>query len=508
MYNGVYQSNGDELVRARLSRLAQELRSLDLPTREEVQAAVWSRLNAVLALGNKVTPLAPVGREGPALAGDVYGNLQILNQDALGIVNQLLALEDEAARLFNLFAASQNNLRQQVREMAFLTTKRRWLETFISDAHLEAIPESAACDFGVGMATLPFVDEREVVPARIETGVLSEGSGAGLEALADGRPETSFVWNGVQLELVFSFEPAAIVNRVRIELDNYQGLSLEALSSTPDGVIQDDIREELNPSSYSLDGSSGKFSGDFTVDFDPRHVKKLRLVLADKAGEARIALRGISFWGRRYASFGMLQSKPIEFPELGLVTFAGEQRVADGLTSITHQVSFDGVQYSHILPGQQIDLGGKKCWYRAAFERIDANFKEDRGAPLEDPGLRPAPDSLCRINNIATVELGGNIVERAINLDLLAKPAPSNDLRVLKLWEKPLPGSLTLYQGVVLLGPEQYQLRGDVLEFSGDEERAGLALRYQIPANAKDGLVARQQYYTPRLYQVSLERVL
>jgi hypothetical protein len=45
----------------------------------------------VLSLGNNITPLFPVAREGPAIAGDLNNNFRILNQDAQAIIKQLTA---------------------------------------------------------------------------------------------------------------------------------------------------------------------------------------------------------------------------------------------------------------------------------------------------------------------------------------------------------------------------------------------------------------------------------
>jgi hypothetical protein len=102
--------------------LKEKLRSLDIPTRPELQAEVASQLNRILSLGTSVTPLIPIPAEAPAIAGHMSANLQILNSDATGIVQHLMGLEQEAARLFNLSASSQNALRQQVREQVYLTT--------------------------------------------------------------------------------------------------------------------------------------------------------------------------------------------------------------------------------------------------------------------------------------------------------------------------------------------------------------------------------------------------
>jgi hypothetical protein len=82
--------------------------------------------------------------------------------------------------------------------------------------------------------------------------------GAGTtDLLLDGLTETSMTWTGSKLELVFTFDTIQVLNRFRIDLAGYQGLVIEEFSSSPDGVIREDLLADLQPSSQSLDGSSG-----------------------------------------------------------------------------------------------------------------------------------------------------------------------------------------------------------------------------------------------------------
>jgi hypothetical protein len=122
------------------------------------------------------------------------------------------------------------------------------------------------------VVSLPLVSETFVKPDSIDFGVSCVGAlGDGTtDLLLDGLTETSMTWNGSKLELVFNFNTIQILNRFRIDLAGYQGLVIEEFSSSPDGVIREDLLADLQPSSQSLDGSSGKFSGDWIADFDPR----------------------------------------------------------------------------------------------------------------------------------------------------------------------------------------------------------------------------------------------
>jgi hypothetical protein len=345
-----------ELLNARLAQAEASLRSTPVVTREDLLATVYSALNAVLSLGNNTTPLLPVAREGPAIAGDLNGNFQILNQDAQAIIRQLIGTENDAATLFNLFASTQNNLRQTIREAVYTSGSRRYVEEFISNTKLGAC--SATVDFNAGVAALPLVSETFLQPASIDFGVACVGDPTKLvgttDLLLDGKTETSMTWIGSKLELVFNFSKIQVLNRFRIELAGYQGLVVEEFSSSPDGVIREDLLADLQPSSESLDGSSGKFSGDWIADFDPRYCSQVRLIVSDRVGVS-ISLRNIQFSQRTVSPSGQVQSLQITQP-LGTVVFRAAQHTADQLTAIAHQVSTDNVHYQSVMPDQVLAL--------------------------------------------------------------------------------------------------------------------------------------------------------
>jgi hypothetical protein len=198
MYDDSITTTGaQELLNARLAQAEASLRGTPVTTREDLLATVYSRLNSVLCLGNNVTPLLPVAREGPAIAGDLNGNFQILNQDAQAIIKQLLGTENDAATLFNLFASTQNNLRQTVRQMIYTSGPRRYVEEFISNTNLDA--GTAVVDFNAGVVMLPLVSEVMVAPDSIDFGVSCVGDPKKLvgttDLLLDGLTETSMTWN-------------------------------------------------------------------------------------------------------------------------------------------------------------------------------------------------------------------------------------------------------------------------------------------------------------------------
>jgi len=505
--NNLNLSSGDQLLQSRLNNLLQTARSLSMPTQVELQSQIYSLLNAIIAQGNQVSRLVPLHGETPAVADDIYQNLSLLSQDALGISQQLLALEQDAAQLFNLAATTQNSLRQQVRKQVYTSTRQKYQENFIDNEVLDAAHTSASIDFGVGAAFLPLLTDQPAVPSTVVLGVNCDtGTLTGnLSDLLDGDLTTYVTWNGSLLELFFTFATPTILNRITIELNSYQGIYLNKLVSSPDGVLIEDLRAELQAEDLSLDGSSNKFSGDVTLDFDPRHVSQLRLVLEDQTGANQISLRNIYFSARTYDTTASVQTDPITFDSLGMVNFDAVSHQADQLTSITHQISYDGLSFQGLVPGQEIDLGATTCWYRAMLQRLDANFAQ-AASPINDPGADPATTGWFQINNIATLDMGNNILQRSIKINIQPQNPPSNDTRSLVLQETPLPNTLTVYQSNALLGPDVYQFNGNTLTFSSSEGMPNVLICYQTSALANAGLVARKGYYTPRLYQVSFRR--
>jgi hypothetical protein len=496
MYNDSITTTGtQELLNARLAQAEASLRGTPVVTREDLLATVYSRLNAVLSLGNNVTPLLPVAREGPAIAGDLTGNFQLLGQDTQAIIRQLIGTENDAATLFNLFASTQNNLRQTIREAVYTSGFRRYVEEFISGSKLGAC--SASIDYNAGSASLPLVSELFVQPDTIDFGVACVGDPTKLvgttDLLLDGKTETSMTWNGGRLELVFTFATVKILNRLRIELASYQGLVVEEFSSSPDGVIREDLLADLQPSSLSLDGSSGKFSGDWIADFDPRHCSQVRLIISDRVG-ASIALRNIQFSQRRVGASGQVQSNQITQP-LGNVVFRAAQHTADKLTSITHQVSTDNIHYQSVAPDQPLTLA-VPYWYRGILTRLDSNF-EQAAAPVDMPGDDPGLNPNFTLSNTATTDLGGGIIERTLNFDSITGPV--------QLEETPLDGTLVMFDGTVPMAQSLYSVVSNLISFDGPV--TGIMIRYQTSAFARAGLPARKNFYSPLLFEVRFEQL-
>lgn len=506
MYSALYNPNWSELFKARLRKIERELRGLSFATREEYQAAVYSRLNQMFALGSTMSPLSPVLRQGPAVVGDVQANLRLLNEDAAAVAAQLLVTEDTAGRLLNLFAATQNALRQQIRETVYQSTNRLYVESFVSDQTL--VHPQKMVDFNAGLATLPLVMEREVAPISVRSGPLTDGTVGDLEALLDTRPETVMVCDGETVELIFEFDQPQILNRLRIEMDDYQGLTLAELTSSPDGSLREDILSEVRTDFYRLDGSSGKFTGDYILDFDPKHIQQVRIVLKDRVGQKRIALRGVTFYQRQYQNKGIIQSTPISGVS-GNMYFSSIQKAADRLTSITHMVSNDGVHYRVVQPGTSVILP-PNFYYRALLERIDENFQKE-SVPLELSGNDPtALESATKVKNISTVDLGAGVIERTVEFE--------NVVGGVVLRETPLPKTLVVTIGMITVMPEdgpvainQGEGIDNIVTFVNNTltflyEVTGVVVRYQTSALGAAGLMARQNFYSPYLFEVRFER--
>ena len=271
--------------------------------------------------------------------------MTILNQDAQGIVQQLLNTENDGAALYNLFASTQNSTRQMIREKLYQPSQRLYSEEFINSKRLDP-STTAKIDYNAGLATPPVSKSAAVTPGSANIGVASIGSSTtDISLLLDGLPQTAFVWTGNQVELVFTFNTPQIINRVTISLPCHQGISLVEFTSTPDGVLKEDLAADLPEENLSIDGSAGKYSGDWIADFDPRSVQQLRIVLADFVGNPSMTIRDVSFFQRKFSNSGMAQSLEITAPQ-GTVLFTADQHYAEDLTSISHQMSTDGVHYT------------------------------------------------------------------------------------------------------------------------------------------------------------------
>ena len=126
---------------------------------------MYSAVNAVINLGSGMQPLNAITAETPAVVGDLCDNLTLLNEDASDTVNVLVATEKMAGQLFNLAAATQNDIRQQIGEQVYACNSRRYCEPFLNQQNLSQ--SSATLDFDIGSAYLPVSAETQIVPTSI-----------------------------------------------------------------------------------------------------------------------------------------------------------------------------------------------------------------------------------------------------------------------------------------------------------------------------------------------------
>lgn len=493
MFTSFYPDPQNAFMQDRLARLADDVRNLDLSTREEYQAEVYSRVNAVLALGNGMTPLFPITAQGPALVGDVEANFERLNRDSADIASQILLVEDIASQLFNLAATSQNALRQQIRENILHSTNRSFLESFINTSQLATV--NANVDANAGVATLPLTSEISVLnKATINIGVNSVGTlETSTDNLIDGKVDTALVWNGSLLELIVTFPTPQILNRLRLYMDDYEGLEISSLTCSSDGSSTTDILADLGLRSIYMNGTQSKYSGDFILDFTPRYVLSMRILIADRVGQSRIAFREIDFLSRKFASSGSIATNPILYPS-GNVQFTTVQTAPTPYTSITHQISYNGVTYVSINPKDLITLNQVPFWYRAVLERSVGAFS-DPASPVASISSDPLQNAAYALGTSQSTPLGANLIERQLLFTSVNGPVP--------LREVPLTGTLQVQSGSILLTPADYSFADGILSFV--IPWTNLTVTYQTSALASAALSTLVDYYTPLLYQVQFQ---
>lgn len=492
MYDSTMMAGEQELLSARLAQAINDLRQKRFPTKQETLAEIYSAINGVLTLGNRMSPLARIPAFGPATTGNLTKNFSVLNQDCAAIIEQLLGTENDASGLYNSFAAAQNVLRQAIRERLVASSSRTYREAFINDSQIDMAGATASFDYNAGLATTPLLGETFLKPDTIATHPLTAGSaaaGSSITNLLDSNPTTSFLWNGQVLDLVLGFAQPVIVNTVKLELIGYQGLVIDRFMATADGIQTDDLLAELPEGARSLDGDSSKFSGDWYALFAPRHVTQLRITIRDIVGTNQVQLRNLSVSQRKYGASGQLTSRQIATPT-GLVQFSAKTRTGNNLTSVTHQISTDGQSYQGIQTGDVLNVPNA-FWYRAVLNRLDSNFSKTT-TPLQAPG-----NDNFSLSSFTTTDLGGGIVSR--------KAVFSTVSGAVDLGEVPLGRSVAVYVGTSLLSPPAYTLSGPVLTFS--QAYSNLTVNYQASSYGLAGLVARQSFYAPYLDDVSFEGV-
>lgn len=490
--NPVFTDPNNALLKDRLARISENLRNLVLSTADEYQAMVYSAVNSVLSLGIAMTPLIPVTAAGPAVIGDVVNNYTILNNDAEDIASELLRIENSTADFFNLAATSQNQLRQQIREFIFSSNQQRYSEEFLNSNNLTSV--TASLDFNAGLAANSLIDETDLSPT-FSAGQNSVGTvdpNNPITNMADGRVDTAFVWNGATLELILTFPSAQIMNRVTVNMDTYDGLEIDTFTTSPDGTLVEDVLSDMGVDRIELDGTSNKFSGDVILDFPPRHALTARIVIIDRSGNGIITFREFGCSARRYTSTGQLTSLAITAPT-GTVLFESNQNVFAPYVSITHQISYDGTQFSAITPGT-IVLMQSPFYYRAVLERSTARFNAPPTALAQTP-LDPVASPNYTLSTTTTTPLGNGIIERILVINSITGPVVIRDT--------PMPNTLSIQEGSVILSQVDgdYSFSSNTITFPTSV--TGVTISYQTSSLGASALKDREEYYTSLLYGIT-----
>jgi hypothetical protein len=496
MFNPVFTDESNAILKGRLASISEQLRNLTLSTAEDYQAEVYSAVNAVISLGEQMTPLAPVGAEGPAVVGDVSVNYTQLNNDAQDIANELLRIEDASASLFNLAATSQNQLRQLIREQLFKSNQQRYSEDFLNQNNLSGV--TASLDFNAGVAGNALLDETDI-QADFSAGPSSVGaldSTGSFDNLTDNKPDTAMIWNGSTLELVLTFATPEIINRVSLNLDEYTEIEIDSFTTSPDGTLVEDVLIDLGVDRILLDGTANKFSGDVIIDFPPRHIKTARIIIKDRVGVGRIAFREFGVSRRRYSSTGQLTSAAIAAPT-GRVLFTTDELTTTPYTGITHQISYDGTQFTVISPGDVITLQSSPFYYRALLERSTSKFDVTQGPLIQSP-LDPLASANYTVTSVTTLPLGNGVIERTVALDAVTGSVVLRDI--------PMPGTLEIQEGAVILSVANgdYSFANNTVSFPADV--TGIVITYQTTSLGSSAIKDREEYYTALLYEVRFDK--
>lgn len=504
MFNPIFSTvTTSQIIINRLARLQAVLRNFVAYTTVDYQAKVYSTVNRVLNLGNKMIPVFNFGKETPAIVGDVTIPLNNLSNDGQDIAAEIAAIETQIAQFYNLAAGVQNTLRQTVREQIYRSISTLYIEDFVNSNQLQT-GYTTSIDFNAGVATCPLISDSIVTPSAIIVGPSSISSTATanvnydpIKLLNHSSQITNVVtWIGSKVELQISFAVPTPINRLILYQDNYEGLVISSLSSSPDGIFFDKIDAELFSTDMILDAQSSKFSGDVIIDFNPRTVSVIKLVIADLTGQGFISLRGLDIHRRLYNSAGQFTSKPITTPT-GTVIFNTLQRIATQLTTITHQLSYDGVHFFVIQPGEQISLVSSPFWYRAQLDRIVDSFNS-AASPLTPDTGDPSISVNYVVSTINTTNLNGGVLQRNISFTTVSGAITFN--------ESPIPGTLAVYYGSVLQTPTAYSFSNNVLTL-GSLPQSNVTVRYQSSTFGTAGLISLQNYFSPYLFESTFGRV-
>jgi hypothetical protein len=413
-------------------------------------------------------PLKPVA-SGPAVLGDVTGGLQILSQDASDLVDVLGVLSSNTFQLANLAATSEQSLVQQMRESLFSSTPTRFIEAFVSSD--QVAQASAEIDYAAGVAALTLQSETTLTPT-VTLGTNCVGAidaASSLANLTDGQSNTVMLFDGSTLELLLSFPGPQAINRLRLQLDSYQGWEITELSSSSDLISSNDILASMETDSIALDATSGKYSGIAVIDFPAVMAKQLKLTIEDRSQSGQIGLRELGAFCRRYSDSATLQSNMMTAPA-GPANFTIDACAQPGT----------------------VTLPSSWC-YRAVLSRNSNSFKS---SSTSGPFGGLGPDPNYQLGPVTSLPLGSGVTQRTIQFSRISGPVT--------LQETPVAGTVSVQSGATLLRlGSDYAFNNNVLSFATSV--TGITMTYQVaPGSDLSQLV---NYYSPFLYQVRFDKI-
>jgi hypothetical protein len=483
-----FNSVEDCFITNRLGRIQPQITALQLSTLEDYIAQLTSLVNKVVSEDYQMQPLVSISAQTPAVVGDVVTNLLNINNDCGDIADEVERLENNASVLYNMSAAIQNSLRQQIREGIYSSSSNTFIEAFINQNQIDS--STGTIDFVAGRAMSSLINETTLAPS-LSIGLASVGSTSDdISTLLSGDATSLFTWNGPVIEIVITFPSATVVNRLILTPDDYKGYAVTTLTTSPDGSLFTDVLEDLGVSSISTGPEAGKYSGATVIDFSPRSVSTMRLIITNSIDGTTIPLRLLSLTQRSYQPSATITSNP-QTASSGQVLFQTDEVDFPPFTSVTHQISSDGMLFTTIQPG--LLTLPNPWWYRAIFSRSSAAFTNN-STPLYPTTADPTYNGEFTLINSTSTVISTNTVERFLVL--------TNVTGVIPLRETPLPGTLSLQVGNLYLTNTQYSIDSNN-NISFPSTMANVTISYQTSAQGAINLLALQNYYSSFLNTIS-----
>lgn len=492
MYNPTFTNPNNALLQGRLNRAINTLRALSYPTREQYQATVYNIVNKIINIGYAMTPLKLINAYTPAKIGDYEKPVTTLNNDASDIINEVNRVENLVSTYYNLAAAAENTLRQQIRSTIYSSTQNLFYEGFIDSTQI-ASSSTGQIDANAGCYTNPVTTETILSPT-VTIGAASIGSisSGSLTNITEQNPTTYLEWEGTVLELVFTFSTITPINRIYLKQYDYQDISITSLTTTPDGnYIQDILADDLGVNSLLCGVTANKSAAENTIDFSPKNCQTLSLILTDLTGQGSINLDWVQLVQREYQSSAILNSIPITTP-LGQIVFNADVVNQEPYSLVSHQISYDGTTFSGITPGQVLNITSSTYWYRAILS-LNESLITQSGQSV-NTGLDPSSSTNYTISSISSVSIGNNLIVKTLVFTSISGPVVIQDPLLVN--------TLYLQQGASILSKNSYTFVNGTLTLA--VQATNVTVVYQTSTDTTS-LSSLLDYFSPILVSYSFE---